>query len=112
MLIDTIKLVPRGLETLDLKDAKFEKVVGEELCDALMLYNTITTLKSINLSGHPEWFDTNQKCLAWRNVLQKQDDLRELVLDRCGVTDKRYEILWPNHRREGAILWPQRVQQP
>ena len=111
MLVDTIKLVPSGLETLNLNGAAFEEVVGEEFCDALMLYNTITTLKFINLSGHPEWFDTNQKCFAWWNVLQKQNDLRELVLDGCGVTDKRYEILWPNHRREGATLW-QRVQQP
>ena len=86
MVVDTIQLIPLELKTLNLKDAAFEEAVGEELCDALLLYNTITTLQFINLSGHPKWFDSAQKCFAWRNVLQKQVDLYELVLDGCDMT--------------------------
>ena len=68
MVVDIIKLVPLHLEELNLKDAGFEEKVGEELCDAVMLYSSVTTLKFIDLSGHPNWFNSNKKCYAWRNV--------------------------------------------
>ena len=60
MVIEIIKVAPGRLFSLNLMNAGFDEVTGEEICTALERQSlTITSLKTIKLSGHPCWFNTD-----------------------------------------------------
>ena len=60
MVIEIIKNAPGRLFQLNLMNAGFDEATGDEICAALEGQSlTITSLKTIKLSGHPCWFNTD-----------------------------------------------------
>ena len=71
MVIEIIKFAPSELSQMNLIKAGFDEATGEEICNALERQSlTISSLKIIKLSGHPSWFNTQNKCQAWARVFK------------------------------------------